>query len=58
MSIKELREASGMNLTQFSQFFVVPYRTVQDWDSGRRTCPAYLVELMRYKLEREGMLNK
>lgn len=54
MNFKTLREASGMNLTEFSNFFNIAYRTIQNWDSGTRKPPYYVIELMRYKLEKEG----
>lgn len=53
MDFKELRKASGMNLTEFAKFFNIPYRTVQNWDAGTRKCPDYVIELMAYKLEKE-----
>lgn len=53
MTFKELRQASGMNLTEFSKYFNIPYRTVQNWELGTRKCPDYLIELMAYKLEKE-----
>lgn len=56
MTFKELRKHSGMNLTQYSQYFNIPYRTTQNWEAGIRECPAYLLELMRYKLEKEKII--
>lgn len=53
MDIKELQEKSGMNLTEFSKFFNIPYRTLQHWVHGERKCPDYIIELMAYKLEKE-----
>lgn len=53
MTFKELREKSGMNMTEFAKYFGIPYRTVQNWEMGERKCPEYLLELMRYKLEKE-----
>ena len=53
MDFKEILEQSGMNMKQFSDYFEIPYRTVQDWKSGARICPDYLLNLMRYKLENE-----
>lgn len=53
MTFKELREKSGMNLTEFSKYFNIPYRTVQNWELGTRKCPDYLLDLMAYKLEKE-----
>nr|DAE09264.1 MAG TPA: bacterial regulatory protein [Siphoviridae sp. ctkJH11] len=42
-----------MNMKQYSEYFKIPYRTVQDWKSGARKCPTYLLELMEYKLKKE-----
>lgn len=55
MEFKELLERSGMNMKQFSDYFEIPYRTVQDWKSGARKCPDYLLNLMEYKIEKEGL---
>ncbi len=56
MTIKELRQAAGMNIAQFAKFFGIPYRTVQSWDLGDRQCPSYLIDLIQYKLEKEGLI--
>lgn len=53
MEFKDLRENSGMNKMQFSHFFGIPYRTIQNWELGLRQCPNYVLSLMHYKLESE-----
>lgn len=53
MDFKTLRTESGMTLTQFAEFFGIPYRTVQNWEHGTRKCPSYLLALMEYKLKKE-----
>lgn len=62
MTFKELREASGMNKTDFAKYFGIPFRTIQNWEkhgssTEGRKCPDYLLELMKYKLEKEGLLK-
>ena len=54
MTFKEIRKKSGMNLTQFAEHFEIPYRTVQNWESGTRKCPEYLLKLIEYKLNNEN----
>jgi DNA-binding XRE family transcriptional regulator len=54
MNFKEIREKSGMNQAQFGRYFEIPYRTIQDWEHGKRKCPEYLLKLMQYKLENEA----
>ena len=58
MNITELIEASGMSRPAFAEYFGIPYRTIQNWDLGLRDCPEYLLELMKYKLEKENLLKK
>lgn len=53
MTFKEIRELSGMNMSQFSKHFNIPYRTIQDWEAGKRNCPVYVLELLKYRIENE-----
>ena len=55
MSIKEIRLSVGMNRKQFADYFGIPYRTVEDWEAGKSKCSGYLLELILYKLKREGL---
>lgn len=57
MTIKQLRESTGMTRPKFAAYFKIPYRTLQAWELGDRECPAYLLELIKYKLEKEGLMN-
>lgn len=52
-NIKELVELSGLNLTNFSRKFQIPYRTLQNWVSGERKPPEYLPALIGYALVSE-----
>ena len=56
MTIKELREKTGMSRVKFAEFLGIPYRTVQHWEEGTRVPPEYLVELIEYKLKGENMI--
>ncbi|MBR5544874.1 MAG: helix-turn-helix domain-containing protein [Clostridia bacterium] len=55
--LKALRERSGMNLKQFSEYFNIPYRTLQHWEAGDRKCPEYLLDLIEYKLLNEHLIK-
>lgn len=54
----ELRKSTGMNRREFCEYFEIPYRTVQDWEAGKREMPEYLFRLMKYKVEMERLRNK
>jgi DNA-binding transcriptional regulator YiaG len=58
MTFKELRALSGMSQRKFASYFGIPRRTIENWDSGDRTCAPYLINLMRYKLEQEGIIPR
>ena len=51
--VKELREKMGMNRREFSDFYGIPYRTVQDWEAEKRELPDYLLRLLKYRAEME-----
>ena len=51
--VKELREKMGMNRKEFSDYFGIPYRTIQDWEAEKRELPEYLLRLLIYKAEFE-----
>lgn len=53
----ELKESTDMNWKQFSDYFGIPYRTVQDWERGNRKMPDYLLRLMEYRIHMERMLK-
>lgn len=57
MTFKELRKLSGMTQKAFAEYFGIPKRTIEDWDRGVRECADYLLDLMRYKLEHEGIID-
>lgn len=55
--VKELRGKMGMNRREFSDYYGIPYRTVQDWEAEKRELPEYLLRLMKYRAEVEYMIK-
>lgn len=45
-SIKSLCERFSLTQSDFSRRFEIPYRTVQDWYSGRRVPPEYVITMI------------
>lgn len=41
LSIKDIREKTGLSQVKFSLRFCIPRRTLEDWESGRNKCPDY-----------------
>ena len=52
MTVKELCEQYDLSQTELSRLFGIPLRTVQDWYSGRRNPPDYVINMM------VGLINK
>ena len=55
--VKELRKKMGMNWREFSDYYGIPYRTVQDLEAEKRELPEYLLRLMKYRAEVEDMMK-
>ena len=56
--VKVLREKMGMNRREFSDYYGIPYRTVQDWEAEKRELPDYLLHLLKYRAEIECRIER
>ena len=52
-TIQTLRQQTGMTQKAFSEYFGIPKRSVENWEEGQNKCTPYLIDLIRYKIERE-----
>jgi DNA-binding transcriptional regulator YiaG len=57
MTVKELREQTGLSQKAFGEYFGIPRRTIQNWEIGVSECNQYIIDLMAYKLKNEGMIE-
>lgn len=53
LAFKAIREKSGMNRKDFAEWLGIPYRTMQEWELGRRVMPEYVLRLIAYKVLNE-----
>ena len=51
MDVKEMREALKMSRPQFSEWSGIPVRTLENWESGSRVPPSYVVDLLNVKFK-------
>lgn len=51
-TIKEARQAAGLSQQGVTDALGIPRRTLQDWESGKRTPPGWAEALVVEKLER------
>ena len=52
-AFKMFRAESGMNRKEFAEWLGIPYRTMQEWELGRRAMPQYVLDLIVYKVRNE-----
>ncbi len=57
MTIKELRNLTGMTQKVFADYFNIPKRTIEQWEGNQRECKEYIIELMAYKLQKENIIK-
>lgn len=51
MTIKEIRQSTGLSQTKFSAALNIPKRTLEKWEQGVQRCPEYVVELIAYRVQ-------
>lgn len=51
--IKSIRRSTGMSQARFAAAFEIPVRTLEDWERGLRTPPAYVVKLLELAAKTE-----
>lgn len=56
--IRELRAGTGMTRKAFAEHLGIPLRTVEDWETSKRTPPDYIPRLISYQLKYEELIRK
>lgn len=41
-SIRDIRAFAGLTRTDFALCYLIPYRTVENWERGENQCPDYI----------------
>lgn len=57
-TIREARQAAGISQQGVTDALGIPRRTLQDWESGRRTPPGWAEALVVEKLEKIAQDNQ
>ena len=50
MDIREMRIALGDTQSEFAARYNIPFRTIQNWETGMRTPPEYIVDLLNQRV--------
>ena len=57
MDIREMRKQLGNTQSEFAARYNIPFRTIQNWETGKRTPPEYIVDLLEHRV-REDLINR
>ena len=57
MDIREMRTRLGDTQSEFAARYNIPFRTVQNWETGTRKPPEYIVKLLENRI-REDLVNR
>ena len=57
MDIREMRKLLGNTQSEFAARYNIPFRTIQNWETGKRTPPEYIINLLEHRV-REDLINR
>lgn len=57
MNIRDMRKQLGDTQSEFAERYNIPFRTVQNWETGMRKPPEYVLELLKARIK-EDLINK
>ncbi len=57
MDIREMRKQLGNTQSEFAARYNIPFRTIQNWETGKRTPPEYIIDLLEHRV-REDLINR
>ncbi|MBR1531985.1 MAG: helix-turn-helix domain-containing protein [Eubacterium sp.] len=57
MNIREMRTQLGDTQSEFAARYHIPFRTVQNWETGLRKPPEYIMNLLESRI-REDLVNR
>lgn len=57
-TVQEIRKATGLSQSKFCDALNIPVRTLQKWETGERSCPEYVVELIAYRVQTDPIFKK
>ena len=58
MTIKEMRQRTGLSQAQFAKKFKIPVRTLQNWEIGKAQPAPYIPDMIETILTFEAGSNK
>lgn len=57
MNVRDLRKQLGDTQGEFARRYHIPFRTIQNWETGTRKPPEYILDLLQHRI-REDLVNR
>jgi len=57
MNIREMRARLGATQSEFAARYNIPFRTVQNWETGVRKPPEYIIDLLEQRIK-DDLINR
>lgn len=57
MNIREMRKRLGDTQNEFAMRYNIPFRTIQNWETGVRKPPEYIMKLLEQRVQ-EDLINR
>ncbi len=58
MNIRDMRKILGDTQSEFARRYDIPFRTIQNWESGIRVPPFYLIEFLETRVKADAVNRK
>ncbi len=57
MTIRDMRTQLGVTQNEFAKRYKIPFRTIQNWETGLRKPPEYIINLLENRIK-EDLVNR
>lgn len=58
MNIREMRTSLGYTQSEFATRYNIPFRTIQNWETGMRKPPKYIIDLLESRMKSDSANRK
>lgn len=52
-TIQDIRKSTGLSQAKFCELLNIPPASLKKWEQGQRECPAYVVDLIAFRVQND-----
>lgn len=56
-TVQAIRKSTGLSQAQFCEALNIPASSLKKWEQGQRECPAYVAELIAYRVQHDPVFH-